>query len=258
MVTGIKPSWTRLPAEVVTKNSDGKFEFHKDDAENLAKKIVKDHFDHRIKEHEVSITNQLVIEKQLPKPSKEMNFYEFVNDNCTSRESLAFFKQRQSILNSIPNSAPELSKKLVEKWEVQVKQANLEQEMQADYCRRISHIARVPFYLLGGAFLVAKTLLKAIVCIPVEIYNRAKGKVRDSTIGFYGVKEDLVMIGALAIKILGSCVKPKKGVSFQATCKLIFDVVIWEKDESLDSSRRVHKSISKQLSVIWKKTFKST
>lgn len=121
---------------------------------------------------------------------------------------------------------PELRNNLLNVCKKQYEQKELDDAT----LRRVSHIARIPLFILGTAFQLTKTLFKAIVLsVPAEICTLVtkKQNVR-SLAGFAGVKADIAATIGLAMKTL-RCFNPPKGTSFSQSCNGIFEVITWER-----------------------------
>jgi len=138
-------------------------------------------------------------------------------------------RQEKALKNQLANERPKLLNSVLTACKKQYVQKEVEAEIDADILRRISHIARIPLFVLGTAFQLAKTLFKAIVIsVPAEIYAAVTKNANVRRLaGFTGVRGDLAMTIGLAIKTLG-CFNPKKSVSFKDSCEGICSLIAWE------------------------------
>lgn len=152
------------------------------------------------------------------------------NKACEIADKQVERLKKKYVIIDDDNAKENIKKKLFEKWKVQYKQVKRVEEIQNGFFRRISHIARIPIFLLAGTLQLVKTSFKAIfLAIPTELYDLAKKNNNTGNVtGFCGVKKDLALIVAFAIETFGR-LNPKKGVSFAYTCETITDMMIWEK-----------------------------
>ncbi len=262
MVAGLTryPTWN-LPRGLVIEGTNGEFEFTIKGKE-VADEIICDLLAKRI----IEKREMSEVEQDYYSSSKE-----FVEAQLEE-------KQRED-LEALHKKAKPF---LLNKWKRDYQQEKFDQEMkeiQIETVRRVSHICRVPLFLLAGAAQVVKILFKTIfLAIPTEISDRFTGRYFGNITGFSGIKKDIAITISIGIKILSFCVAPKKNQSLLKTCEAIYDAITWERnwkrdkqtfqkatishkgEELISKKARIsHKgeelTISKMVSITWNTSF---
>ncbi len=257
---------------LVTKTDAGKFQLTpqgKEKAKNIVytlvlKKLKDEEENSNITKNEQKIGENSDVEND-EKKSDTGHTESLLGIDNTSE--LSFNKRSEELFenNGISQAVSELlviaEESLLNDWERDYQQ----KEMNKTTIRTISHVSRIPLYLLAVAVQVVKIFFKAIfLMIPTEIYDCATRRHVGNIIGFAGIKMDMAITIGLGIRILDSCFAPEKDVSFLQTCEGICKTIIWEVAQSTDGEILIMPNgqtttqkftISMAVSKIWNHSF---